>query len=132
MSVSEREFLERLLLEHEKRHDREDIADDKKLTAALQATERAGTLQVTELNRRLTGLNHAHERAVEVQQTYVRQDVLEKTIGPIMNDIEGHDASIAEIQLELARAKGRYAAYGVALFIAFSITSLAIRFSGAG
>ena len=81
-----------------------------------------------------TGRSNAPARSAarRVEGESVYQDVLEKTIGPIMNDIEGHDASIAEIQLELARAKGRYAAYGVALFIAFSITSLAIRFSGAG
>jgi hypothetical protein len=44
------------------------------------ANERALTLQAHEYERRLDSLNHAHEKAVEVQHTYVTADKYEASL----------------------------------------------------
>jgi predicted ATPase len=44
------------------------------------AMDKALALQSGELSRRLDILNHAHEKAVEVQHTYVPREVFEKAL----------------------------------------------------
>lgn len=43
----------------------------------LDERDKAIGIQSTELERRLNALNHAHERAVEVQHTYVTEEKFE-------------------------------------------------------
>lgn len=48
-----------------------------RVQTAAEADRTAVRLQAEEYERRLTALNHAHERAVEVQHTYVTADKYE-------------------------------------------------------
>lgn len=52
----------------------------KRLEERIEAADRALALQAAEYERRLSSLNHAHEKAIEVQHTYVTQDKYEQNL----------------------------------------------------
>lgn len=51
-----------------------------RIEAVADAVQTATKLQASEYERRLEALNHAHEKAIQVQHTYVTQDKYEATL----------------------------------------------------
>ena len=66
------------------------IADLKEsLTTRERISEQQIKLAADELSRRLEILNHAHQQAVEVQQTYVPREIFEQTTDDLNKRIIG-------------------------------------------
>ena len=57
------------------------------LEERLRAMDKALTLQAIEYDRRLRELNHAHEQAVEVQHTYVTDEVHDRDLTSIRETV---------------------------------------------
>lgn len=68
-----REYIERIIAEHDKAH---------------QAEHFAVALQAKEYERRLDSLNHAHVEALRVQSTYLRADKYEDRSARVDADLE--------------------------------------------
>lgn len=54
----------------------------------FDALDKALALQAEEYERRLTALNHAHDKAVQVQHTYVTQDKFEDRVATDQEKLE--------------------------------------------
>jgi len=76
--VSLRDFIERIVAEHEKRRDDLRAEDRRWLERELDALAKALALQAKENERRLDILNHAHEQAREVLGTYLPRELYER------------------------------------------------------
>ncbi len=95
--------------------------------ALLRERDKALDVQTKELHRRLDALNHAHEQAVEVQNTYVTEEKFEafvarfeenKTVtGEALTLARGNVQGRTERRGDLARTVGLQIAAG-SLFVA--------------
>jgi hypothetical protein len=74
------ERIEQVLNEKEKRFEQLVEQRIRQLEIRLEGQNEARRLQALELERRLGILNHAHEKAIEVQNTYLRQEVFDKSV----------------------------------------------------
>jgi hypothetical protein len=87
----------------------------------FEALEHARVIQAREYERRLADLNHAHEKAVEVQHTYVTQDKYEDKLAAeaeargtallrvderFHDYVKRYEARQREVDLALAAQKG--------------------------
>jgi hypothetical protein len=63
-------------------------ADRERVTLIFAGLTAFGALLVNEIWRRLSDLNHAHEKAVEVQHTYVSQERHESDIKAVEQKVE--------------------------------------------
>jgi hypothetical protein len=63
-------------------------ADRERTTILFGSLVAMGALVVNEVWRRLEALNHAHEKAVEVQHTYVTQERHESDIEAVEQKVE--------------------------------------------
>lgn len=71
---------------------------DRRLDSRFQAQEKATILAMTELQRRLDTLNHAHEQAREKERDFVSREVYEKQTERDVNDIGNLETSVARLQ----------------------------------
>ena len=79
--ISLREYFERLLVEHDKAH---------------AVEHKAVELQAKEYERRLTSLNHAHEEAARIQQTYVTNEKYENRIAAVDLAVQSLDDDLSK------------------------------------
>jgi hypothetical protein len=106
--VSLREFIERIIAEHERRND---------LTNASLA--KALELQAREYERRLEDLNHAHAEAQRVLGTYVAISVYEKDQAAFRELKE-------RVSVELADRTGKSKSFPLVVSIASIVLSIFI------
>jgi hypothetical protein len=113
-----REFIERILTEHEKAHNNQ---------------HEAVALAARELERRLDLLNHAHERSVEDREQFARKSdlvaVAEKveTVRDTRNkEVEDHFKRVEERIEPLSTFKNRAVILGPVLVIIGSVIGAAI------
>jgi len=113
--VSLREYLEELI--HQEKNLRE-VGDEN--------SDKALVLQKVETDRRLEILNHAHQLAVEVQQTYVPREVYDNRI---KEDDKAREAAAAEARATAAglATKVEEAKQAAALALTAALTSLNAR-----
>lgn len=91
--ISLREFVVEQIKALKELHEHKFVAGERALNIAQVAAEKALTLAMTELQRRLDVLNHAHQEAQRVQNTYVPR--------------ESWDASNRENQVRFAELTAR-------------------------
>jgi hypothetical protein len=92
--ISLREYVERLI-----------AAERERVDTRLEATAEALRLQAAEYERRLATLNHAHEQAVEVQNTYVTQEKYEDKLAA---EAEARETALQRIDEKFADYVRRY------------------------
>ena len=80
----------------------------------FEAERRALEIQSTELARRLDILNHAHEEAVRVQNTYVPREVFEQY----------RAATSSALSLREGQAKGITATVGLIITLVVALTGV--------
>jgi len=83
--INDREYFQLFLAERDRR------ADER-----LAAQEKATVLAMTELQRRLDTLNHAHEQAREKERDFVGRELYEK-------QAERWDADVGKLETSVAR-----------------------------
>jgi preprotein translocase subunit SecF len=112
----------------------------KELLLALRDEDgKARDHQFRENERRLRELNHAHEQAQEVRLTYVTLDkyddyikqaeaAREVALARFDEKLDALDKTVEDVSREQGAQKARAAAYTVALGVAFSLITVALRF----
>lgn len=92
--VSLREYIESLI-----------AAERERVDVRLAASGEALSLQAGEYERRLAALNHAHEKAVEVQHTYVTQDKYEDKLAA---EATAREAALLRVDEKFSEYVKRY------------------------
>jgi hypothetical protein len=101
---------------------RNEIAHLKELFGVeLKAVRDVIVKDLTETQRRLSDLNHAHEQKVADMTHYVAQDMYD-------DKMKGMDSWRETVNTALGTAAGRQAAWAAAVLIAISLLGLALHF----
>ncbi len=99
-AVPLRDFIERILTEHDKAH---------------SAQHEAVTIAAKELERRLETLNHAHERSVEDRGRFVQADKYDDRAKEVDRRLSGLERSQVSTEAVAAYRRAVYGALGAAL-----------------
>lgn len=95
-------------------------AERRVLEQRLEGMDKAQSLLAIELARRLEVLNHAHERAVEVQHTYLPRELFDKSIEELA-------AWRSAVDKSLAQSAERKAVIAALLVAALSLVGVVIN-----
>lgn len=99
-------------------------AEEKRINVLFSISVLAALFVWIEIERRLRILNHAHEKAVEVQHTYVRDDVYEQ-------DKINRDAKIAVVEkAQLASQTKRTTTIAVITICVSVVAAIALLANG--
>jgi len=96
----------------------------------LSAKETALQLQATEYERRLEVLNHAHDEAVRVQNTYVPRDLFDERLMDLSKQRDEDMKWRDEVNKALASIAGRSAGYSVAVGLVLTLVMIVMRLLG--